>query len=543
MLSYKPAEKEFLILRADLKLICILLILIFCPLNLVAQKNKSSDHPKLKESTSPGIIYRNPRVYNVDYTFELCPEQNNIDRSKDLKLWIPVPREWDSQKAVKIISVDPKPYSTYKDPEHGNKMLYWDFGKKPIKTSYQVSIQYRFEAFETHAEVTADNIGVYDKTSEEYNLYTGSSRIVHITPQIKEMAKEAISNETNPYRQAALIFNFVSRKVRYYQHRMERGVGTDVLLNFPLKDNDSGENYYEGGCDQYHSLFVALCRAVGIPARPVAGFLMGASWVKEKDLQPFLQIETELSPEGLAGTQHLIQSKDAMMAMPHVWAEFYLPSCGWVPVDLNIGRTFGYLMVARLIMSKGFDVLIGPNINKTDNEGYGFQWALIDAGRVDLMQSGVWNIAKIRSGKVKILHHPDPFPADGYFQYAENLYPLNESEVKLRKWREEVLATFKKVEQQMISKNIFKINPDLKTMREAYLCDLLRRIVGDEKFKRIFETYLNLRLTSRKPIPTEKFRKIAEQIYRASLDFYFREWINNDSLPQFGQNKYRAPAK
>ena len=462
---------------------------------------------------------------------------------KTLRLWIPVPREWDSQKAVEIISIDPKPYSTYKDPEHGNKMLYWDFGKGPIKAAYQVSVRYRFEAFETHAEVTPDNIGVYDKSSAEYKLYTGSSRTVQVTAQIKEMAKEAIGNETNPYNQAALIFIFVSRKVRYIQHRMERGVGTDVLLDFPLRDNDSGDIYYEGGCDQYHNLFIALCRAVGIPARPVAGFLMGASWVKEKDLQPYLPLETELSPEGLAGTQHLIQSNDAMMVMPHVWAEFYLPGCGWIPVDLNIGRAFGHLMVARLIMSKGFDVLIGPDTNKTGNEGYGFQWVLIDEGRVDLMQSGVWNIAKIRSGKVKILHHPDPFPADGYFQYAQNLYPANESEVKLSKWREEVLAAFKKAKEEISDGDIFKVSPDLKTMREAYLCDLLRRIVGDEKFKRIFETYLNLRLASRKPISTEKFQKIAEQIYGFSLDFYFREWISNNSLPRFGQDKYLAPLK
>ena len=65
-----------------------------------------------------GIIYRNPRVYNVDYSFELVPDPNNIDRAKDLKLWIPIPREWDSQKAVKIISVEPEPHGKYVDPEY-----------------------------------------------------------------------------------------------------------------------------------------------------------------------------------------------------------------------------------------------------------------------------------------------------------------------------------------------------------------------------------------------------------------------------------------
>ena len=39
-----------------------------------------------------GIIYRNPQVMNVDYCFELVPDPAKIDRTKDLKLWIPIPR-------------------------------------------------------------------------------------------------------------------------------------------------------------------------------------------------------------------------------------------------------------------------------------------------------------------------------------------------------------------------------------------------------------------------------------------------------------------
>ena len=74
-----------------------------------------------------GLMYRNPRVYNVDYSFELFPDPAKIDRAKDLKLWIPIPREWDSQKAVKIISVEPPPHADYVDPEHGNRMFFWDF--------------------------------------------------------------------------------------------------------------------------------------------------------------------------------------------------------------------------------------------------------------------------------------------------------------------------------------------------------------------------------------------------------------------------------
>jgi hypothetical protein len=72
-----------------------------------------------------------------------------------------IPREWHSQKAVKIISVQPSPHAEYEDPEHGNKMFYWDFGKLPARSTYQVSLKYRFEALVTHPEIDPKNIGEY----------------------------------------------------------------------------------------------------------------------------------------------------------------------------------------------------------------------------------------------------------------------------------------------------------------------------------------------------------------------------------------------
>ena len=106
----------------------------------------------LASTVSAEIVYRNPRVYNVDFSFELTPDPEKIDRSKDLRLWVPVPREWDSQKAVKIISVQPPPHAEYEDPEHGNRMLFWDFGKEPEKPSCRVDIKFRLESYEVLAD-------------------------------------------------------------------------------------------------------------------------------------------------------------------------------------------------------------------------------------------------------------------------------------------------------------------------------------------------------------------------------------------------------
>jgi transglutaminase-like putative cysteine protease len=67
------------------------------------------------------------------------------------------------------------------------------------------------------------------------------------------------------------------------------------------------ENEY-GECGDYSALFVALCRAAGIPARPVVG-----RWATSEAIDW------------------------------HVWAEFHLPGYGWVPVDPTVADTTGQL--------------------------------------------------------------------------------------------------------------------------------------------------------------------------------------------------------
>jgi hypothetical protein len=79
-------------------------------------------------------------------------------------------------------------------------------------------------------------------------------------------------------------------------------------------------------------LFVALCRSIGIPARPVVG-----RWATS-------------------------EADDW-----HCWAEFYLPGYGWVPVDPTMGDqtgeregNFGHLDNKRLTLNKTYNVVLHP---------------------------------------------------------------------------------------------------------------------------------------------------------------------------------------
>jgi len=357
-------------------------------------------------SKHDGVIYRNPRVYNVDYSFEMVPDPNKIDRAKDLKVWLSIPREWDSQKAVKIISVEPEPHARYVDPEYGNPMLFWDFGKEPEQASYKVDVKFRLESYEVSVKVDPELVGSYDKTTKDYALYTRSTHTISITPKIREMAHEAIGDEKNPYLQAKRILAFVRKKVHFKVLDFERGRGIKCLLDYPVINEKTGEEYYEGCCSQDTALFVALCRAVGIPARSVSGYIRWCPWVKSDDLKARYPFETKISPEGLATTQFYTEL-DA-----HMWGECFIPNYGWIPTDGKIEHQNN----KRWIMSKGRDIQVGPCAPQEDSDGYGAWWVALHNGRAD-MGMAVMNIAKIHTSKIKVLHHSAPFPVVKYSVY------------------------------------------------------------------------------------------------------------------------------
>jgi transglutaminase-like putative cysteine protease len=93
-----------------------------------------------------------------------------------------------------------------------------------------------------------------------------------------------------------------------------------------------------GNCTDFHSLFIGLCRALGIPAR----FEMGVALPERRG-------------EGVTNGYHC-------------WAQFYLKGHGWVPVDASEASKnpakreyfFGALDENRLLFTVGRDLRLSP---------------------------------------------------------------------------------------------------------------------------------------------------------------------------------------
>ena len=493
----------------------------------------ASVQAQTSSSVHKGIIYRNPRVYNVEYSFEMFPDPNKLDRSKDLKLWIPIPREWDSQKAVKIISVQPEPHARYVDPEYGNPMLFWDFGKDPERTSYKVHLKYRSEQYDVHSNIDTNRIGTYDKTSKDYILYTRSTNTISITDKVRELAKTAVGDEKNPYLQAKRIYELVRDKMCYIS---PSGLGlmrsVETILDRPVIDPKTGQEYYLGVCHDQSMVFVALCRAVGIPARSVLALWDKRPWIRTtpENTEPAVDFREE-SIQGLAVS---VRRRIA----GHSWAEIYLTNYGWVPIDPTFGQVGCSNVNNRaVIITKGRDIQIDPNAGQKRNGVYREIGGHLCDGKASLLLGGVFHASTIQRVKIELLYHPDPFPSDALTEYAAKLYPETEAEKNLALYRKRTLRWIDENTREHTDKiaalaQAYKNDPKARYEHQAFICHMLRKVVGDKKFSDIFETYTNLRVKSGEPVSTARFQKIAEDIYGQPLDWFFKQWVGYTELPQ-----------
>jgi len=500
---------------------------------LLSQESSFSIPSYITGIDSFQVIYRNPRVYNVEISFEINPDRSKIDRDKDLKVWIPIPREWDSQKNVQIISVQPEPHSQFTDPEYGNKIFYWDFGKYPEKPSYRVDIKARMISYSVRTTIDPSCIKPYDKTSKEYELYTKSGYTIHITPKVKELTKESIGNETNPYLKAQKILTFVYSKKWYLQTtRFDQGMNSslDYMISNSYVDKSSGKEYFTGDCAHYSALFVTMCRSEGIPARCVYGRIGWAPYLNEGNSKMFSKLDTMLTDDGFAGAQH-------HGLTPHMWAEFYLPDYGWIPADPNAGR-FGQLNNNKVIMSKGRDIDLGPYVARNHHDGYGYQWVPIYDGRVDGLLSAVYNIEKICKAKSSVYHTLDPFPADGLTEYIKIFVPTDNNQTPL-KWRNGIISEIDYNTRDIPDRDMdfSKIYYEPNWLRytqykyDAFICHMLHKVMGDEKFLQLITEYERLLINSPVPIQTDRFIQMAGDIYGESLEWFFGQWEKTNGLP------------
>lgn len=171
----------------------------------------------------------------------------------------------------------------------GNLYVCWNSIILQPQGTFIVELDYHVLAFSVTYLVNSSLVEGYNTDSELYLKYTQPEKLIESdNMKIVEVARDITSGESDPHKMALLIYSFVTEHLNYEIQDAERGA---------LWALENGV----GDCSEHSYLFVALCRAVGIPARIQAGFA-------------FHQVG-EVIEDG------------------HMWAEYYLENYGWIPVD------------------------------------------------------------------------------------------------------------------------------------------------------------------------------------------------------------------
>ncbi|MFZ0959793.1 MAG: transglutaminase domain-containing protein [Terriglobia bacterium] len=280
----------------------------------------------LAMARTPGEFSPPSRTFLFTYHITL---QDIPAGAQRVRVWIPRAVS-DVHQTVVLKNVDgPARLREMREPLFGNHILYGEIlhpqpGPAEITVEYQVTRQEYSKG--NYANLV--KAGEAPATTPKYLArFLAPDRLVPIDGRIKELADENTRDKEGTVERAHALYDYVFQTVRYDKSGTGWGRGDSLWV--------CGAKH--GNCTDFHSLFISLARAEGIPARFEIGFPV---------------------PTGKEGT----------IPGYHCWAEFFVNGVGWVPVDISEAWKdpkkhdyfFGTLDANRVQFSVGRDLILQP---------------------------------------------------------------------------------------------------------------------------------------------------------------------------------------
>ncbi len=269
---------------------------------------------------------------------------------KEAELWIPYPVS-DSDQTINDVKIsgDYNKSAVYTDNTYSTPMLYakWDKESKSRKLTFSFHalrrevIRRDFPKRET----------VWDPA--DYEQFLKGTSHGPIDGDIKKLALTITAGKKTNLEKARAIYDWTCENT--YRDPKTRGCGEGDVCKLLMKPG--------GKCADIHSVFVALSRAAGVPAREVFGIRLGK------------------------------KANEDITSSQHCWAEFFLPGYGWVPVDAADVR--------KAMLTEN----LKPGDSKTV-EYRSYFWGGIDPYRV-----------KLSVGRDLVLNPPQPGGSLNYLMY------------------------------------------------------------------------------------------------------------------------------
>ncbi|HEY6373637.1 MAG TPA: transglutaminase-like domain-containing protein [Candidatus Sulfotelmatobacter sp.] len=261
------------------------------------------------------------------FTFHYAFTVKNLPAGKKVRIWVPAAQS-DAYQEVKIVAVEGDlPLKKAHESKFGNE-VYFAEASSTILAELHFDVEYDVARHERVALNPAPRLSAGALTNKERQQDLQPDALVPITGLPAELAVKVTDGKTQLLDKARAIYDYVFTTMKYDKTGTGWGHG-DVLYACDTK---------KGNCTDFHSLFIAMARSQGIPARFEIGF--------------------PLPPD----------KHSAEIAAYHCWSDFYVDGKGWIPVDISEAWKhpekrdyfFGSHDVNRVQFSMGRDLRLNP---------------------------------------------------------------------------------------------------------------------------------------------------------------------------------------
>ncbi|MDD2736548.1 MAG: transglutaminase domain-containing protein [Desulfuromonadaceae bacterium] len=286
------------------------------------------------------------------------------ETSKETKLWIPYPVTDRHQKVSDIkVSGDYASSGVYTDAAHGTSILYaeWPANTKNRKLSFSFAVD--------RTEIRQTNLPTKEPAwnRADYAEYLKPTSLGPIDGEVKKLADSITKGKKTVLAKARAIYDWCCSNM--YRDPNTVGCGKGDVCALLQKPG--------GKCTDISSVYIALCRAAGVPTREVFSVRLGKKAVED------------------------------ITTWQHCWAEFFLPGYGWVTADpadvrkamlvekleLNDAKAkeyreyfWGGIDPYRVVLAVGRDIILNPPQAGAPLNTFGYPYAEVGGKAVDFYQ-------------------------------------------------------------------------------------------------------------------------------------------------------------
>jgi transglutaminase-like putative cysteine protease len=247
-----------------------------------------------------------PRGNGKQATFDVRHELHVVvpDGAQKVRIWFAMPQDVPEQ-SVRGFKVQCSVLTRIEKDSEGNTQVYCEL-RQPKEKTFTIVETFTLNRSEVKSGIEAKKARPYaveDLAGKE--KYLAPNAHVTIDDRIRSLAAKIVGDEKNPVLQARKIYDWELGNIDYWVKDPKNKKAS------PVGSTEYCLTTKTGNCTDFHSLWLSLARASGIPSRLVYG--------------SFFKLE--------------LDGQDTDQSY-HCWPEFYVPGFGWVPHDVAVANIF-----------------------------------------------------------------------------------------------------------------------------------------------------------------------------------------------------------